>query len=145
MIVELNREVLLKRFLPELAQRYFAGADSLLYDVAVVDGANPPQFLYSSKAHPSPDLVGSPDEALHLFSSRRGRGFETRQGNLREPGDTARRERISPPPPPFRGADATLPRAHETSWPRRSSRTLPPPDGDWWCAIRAVPWRKRWP
>ena len=54
MIVELNRDVLLKRFLPELAQRYFAGPDGLLYDVAIVDGANPPQFIYSSHARPVP-------------------------------------------------------------------------------------------
>src|SRR5208337_4883669 len=40
MVVELNREVFLNRFLPELAQRYFAGPSGLLYDVAIIDAAN---------------------------------------------------------------------------------------------------------
>ena len=144
MIIELNREVFLKRFLPELAQRYFAGPDGLLYDVAIVDAANPPQFIYASQARPPPDLVSSPDETVHLFSSRRSRGLEPRQGNPGQPGGTPRRERTSPPPlshgrrtrPPCAWA-GILGRA-------RSLRTLPPRDGDWWSGIRAVPWRKRW-
>jgi len=112
MMIELNREVFLKRFLPELAQRYFAGPNGLLYDVAIVDAANPPQFIYASEAHPSPDLVSSPDETEPLFSSRRSRGLEPRQGDSRPPGSTARRERIPParfplpgagPEPPARG------------------------------------------
>jgi signal transduction histidine kinase len=101
MIVELNREVFLKRFLPELAQRYFGGPNGLLYDVAIADAAHPPQFVYSSEARPSTDLVSSPDETVHLFSTRRGRGLEPRDGDSREPGSPARRERI-PPPPSFR-------------------------------------------
>ncbi|HXW15302.1 MAG TPA: HAMP domain-containing sensor histidine kinase [Terriglobia bacterium] len=103
MIVELNRDVFLKRFLPELAQRYFAGPTGLLYDVAIVDAANPPQFIYSSDPRPASVLVSAPDEAEHLFSSRRSRGFEPRPGNSREPGSPERRERISPPPPFPRG------------------------------------------
>jgi len=101
MIVELNREVFLKRFLPELAQRYFGGPSGLLYDVAIVDAAHPPQFVYSSEARPSTDLVSSPDETVHLFSTRRGRGLEPREGDSREPGSPPRRDRI-PPPPSFR-------------------------------------------
>jgi signal transduction histidine kinase len=100
MIVELNRDVFLKRFLPELSQRYFGGAKGLLYEVAIVNAANPPLFIYSSEAHPSPDLLSSPDETLQLFSQRRGRGFEARQRNSGQPGSTARRERMSPPPFP---------------------------------------------
>jgi signal transduction histidine kinase len=102
MVIELNRDVLLKRFLSELAQRYFGGPNGLLYDVAIVDAANPPQFIYASQARPAADLVSSPDEAMHLFSSRRPRGFESRQGIPRDPGSPPRRERM-PPPPPFPG------------------------------------------
>ncbi|MGA2984270.1 MAG: HAMP domain-containing sensor histidine kinase [Terriglobia bacterium] len=109
MIVELNRDVFLKRFLPELAQRYFGGPDGLLYDVAIVDAAVPPQFIYVSEVRPSQDLVRSPDEAAHLFSSRRWRGFEPRQGNSREPGDTVRRERIPSSSPPFPGTGRDAP------------------------------------
>jgi signal transduction histidine kinase len=104
MIVELNREVFLKRFLPELAQRYFGGPDGLLYDVAIIDAANPPQFIYSSESRRSPDLVSSPDETVHLFSTRRGRGLESREGDSREPGSTGRRERIPSPSFRFPGA-----------------------------------------
>ena len=107
MVIELNRDVLLKRFLSELAQRYFGGPNGLLYDVAIVDAANPPQFIYASQARPSADLVSSPDEVLHLFTSRRPRGFESRQGNPRDPGSTPRRERM-PPPPPFPGPGRDL-------------------------------------
>jgi signal transduction histidine kinase len=96
MIIELNREVLQKHFLPELAQRYFGGPNGLLYDVAIVDAANPPQFIYASEAHPSPDLVNSPDEAMHLFATRRGRGLEAREAEPRDSGSTARRERMAP-------------------------------------------------
>ncbi len=107
MIVELNRDVLLKRFLPELVQRYFAGPNGLLYTVAVIDGANPPQFIYSSEAGHSPELLNSPDETVHLFSSRRGRAYELRQGNFRGPGNAETRERIPPsfPPPGGTGRD----------------------------------------
>jgi signal transduction histidine kinase/type II secretory pathway pseudopilin PulG len=103
MLIELNREVFLKRFLPELAQRYFGGPEGLLYDVAVVDAAAPPRFIYASQYPPSQNLVSSPDETEHLFTSRRGRGFESRQGNPGQPGGPARRERI-PQPPSFPGS-----------------------------------------
>jgi signal transduction histidine kinase len=104
MIVELNRDVFLKRFLPELAQRYFGSAEGLLYDVAIVDAANPPRFVYASQDLPSPNLASSPDETVHLFGPRRGRGFESREGNSREQGSTAERERVPPPPFAFPGA-----------------------------------------
>ncbi len=106
MIVELDRDVFLTRFLPELVKRYFAGPSGLLYDVAIVDGANPPHFIYSSQAHPSSSLASSPDEAVHLFGGRRSRGFELRPGDFREPGNPERRERLSSPRPlPGSGRD----------------------------------------
>jgi signal transduction histidine kinase len=112
MIVELDRDVLLKRLLPELAQRYFGGSAGLLYNVAIVDAATPPNVVYSSEAHPSTDLVSSPDEAVHLFFARRPRGFEGRQGRFREPGNAAGRERVPPPPFAFPGPEReTLARA----------------------------------
>jgi signal transduction histidine kinase len=104
MVVELDRDVFLNRFLPELAQRYFGGSDGPLYNVAIIDAANPPHFIFHSQSLPAPDLASSPDESVHLFSSRRGRGFESRQGNLREPGSTPRRERTPSSPSPIPGA-----------------------------------------
>lgn len=100
MIAELDRDAFLTRFLPELARRYFGGRDDLLYNVAIVNDSSPPQFIYTSDPHPSPDLASSPDESLHLFVvPRRGRGFEARERFLREPGAPERRERMAAPPP----------------------------------------------
>lgn len=109
MIVELNRHVFLNRLLPELAKRYFEGPDGPLYDVAIIDGATPPHFIYAWQTVPSPELAASPDETLQLFSQRRGRGFEPRQGNPGQPGGLARRERMPPPPfpPPEGGPEPT--------------------------------------
>ncbi len=105
MIVELDREAF-QRLLQELSQRYFGGSDGPLYNVAIVDGANPPHFIFDSQNAPSAELVSSPDESVHLFSSRRMRGFDQRPGSFREPGGAARRERFPPPapsaPPPGR-------------------------------------------
>lgn len=109
MIVELNRDVFLKRFLAELDQRYFGGQDGPLYDVAIVDGGSPPQFIYASTSHPSPELVSSPDESLHLFAPRRPRGFEAWPGISRSPGSPDRRGMIPPPfPPPGAARDGNL-------------------------------------
>lgn len=98
MVVELNREVF-ERLLFELSQKYFGGSEGPLYHVAIIDSATPPRILFHSQREPSPDLISSPDEAVHLFSSRRGRGFDLRQGSSREPGEPPRREWMSPPLP----------------------------------------------
>jgi signal transduction histidine kinase len=102
MVIELNREVFLKRFVPELVQRYFGGPDGLLYNVAIIDGASPPQFIFATETSPSRDLASSPDETLHLFSPRRSL-FEARQGTPGPPGESPpgepSRDRIRPPFP----------------------------------------------
>ncbi len=97
MIVELDRDAFLKRFLPELSKRYFAGPAGELYDVAIINGADPPQFIYSSDPHPPRELMASPDESLRLFNPRRPRGTEPREGFQRESGFSGRRERRRPP------------------------------------------------
>ncbi len=97
MIVELDREAF-QRLLQELSQRYFGGSDGPLYNVAILDGANPPNVIFHSQNAAAPELVSSPDESVHLFSSRRMRGYDQRQGSFREPGGVARREMFPPPP-----------------------------------------------
>jgi signal transduction histidine kinase len=96
MIVELDRDQF-QRLLLELSQRYFGGSDGPLYNVAVVDGANPPHFIFHSQNASLPELATSPDESVHLFSSRRMRAFDQRQGSFREPGGAGRRDRTPPP------------------------------------------------
>jgi signal transduction histidine kinase len=98
-IVELNRDIFLKRFVSELAQRYFGGSKGLLYQVAIVDAGNPAKFIFASEAQPSPDLVRSPEESMRLFSTRRQRGGESGPGEPRPPGNAGNRGRI----PPFSG------------------------------------------
>ncbi len=97
MIVELDRDVFMTRLLPDLARRYFADQSGQTYNVAIINGDTPAQFIYSSDPHPSSDLASSPHESLHLFSARRGRGVDPRDVNPREPGSGDRRERLAPP------------------------------------------------
>ena len=99
MIVELDRDAFLSRFLPELTKKYFFGPNGPLYNVAIIDGAKPPRVIYSSELHSSPDLVSSPDETVHLFNPRRGRAIESREGGPTMPGGEGWRGRT--PPPPF--------------------------------------------
>ncbi len=101
-IVELNRDVV-QRFLLELTQRYFGGSNGPLFNVAIIDAANPPHFIFHSQSDPSPELVTSPDESVHFFSSRRWRGFDPRESPQREPGSAERRERVPAPSPGFEG------------------------------------------
>ena len=97
-IVELNREALLKEFLPELAQRYFGGPEGLLYQVAIVDSEKPPRFIYSSEPTPSPSILTASDGSMHLFGIRRRRGLDLRSGDFRRPEMSMRPYRFGPPP-----------------------------------------------
>ena len=137
MIVELDRDVFLTRFLPELAKRYFAGPSGLLYDVAIVDGANPPHFIYSSQAHPSSEpgeFAGRGGAFVRLGAGRGdlnpGREISASRATRRDVKGSLRLA-------PSRDPGATSWRARGGSSPRRSSRTLPPRNGDWWSVIRA--------
>jgi signal transduction histidine kinase len=97
MIVELDHDALLKRFLPELTRRYFAGPEGELYDVAIVNGEQPPQFIYSSDPNAPPELATSPDESARLFVPRRPRGADGGEDFSRDPGGPRWRERMRPP------------------------------------------------
>lgn len=65
-VIELDREFLRQRLFPQLAARYFSGANGLDYDVAVVAEGQPPQPLYSSDGNPANGGSGS-DASIHLF------------------------------------------------------------------------------
>ena len=54
MIVELNRDVSPEAIPSRTCPEVLRGPDGLLYDVAIIDAANPPQFIYSSEARPLP-------------------------------------------------------------------------------------------
>ena len=144
-IVELNREALLKEFLPELAQRYFGGPEGLLYQVAIVDSEKPPRFIYSSEPTPSP---------LDFNRLRRFHAF------VRHPAKARSRSAVRGLPPAGNehapridfdllrrgpgGLAGTWPGSRAASscrfWrmPRR-------PVGNWWFNIAAAPCGRRWP
>jgi signal transduction histidine kinase len=63
-IVELNRKVLHDEIFPELAERYFGGADG--YRLAVVGGEHR-QTIYSSDASFDSTLVAKADATMNLF------------------------------------------------------------------------------
>lgn len=108
-MVELNRDAFLKGFFPELAQRYFGGQEGLLYQVAIVDPANPPKFIFTSEARPAQSILTSSDGSMRLFSQHRRRGLDARTEEFRGPGLAGRRGRFGPPAPAFErpGRDPT--------------------------------------
>ncbi|HUD99825.1 MAG TPA: HAMP domain-containing sensor histidine kinase [Bryobacteraceae bacterium] len=64
-IVELNRAAL-DRMLGELAQRYFAGPDGFIYNVAVVSGAPDRKIIYHSDAQLTAASLSPPDARAAL-------------------------------------------------------------------------------
>lgn len=69
-VIKLSRSFLEKELLPELAQRYFGGPHGLVYQVAVVSGADPQAALYQSAPVPLKQMLSSPDGVINLFGPR---------------------------------------------------------------------------
>jgi hypothetical protein len=63
-IVELNRKVLLEEIFPELAKRYFSGADG--YRLAILRGEHR-QPIYTSDAGFDSTLLAKTDATMNLF------------------------------------------------------------------------------
>src|SRR5262245_33839642 len=72
LLVELNVEVLRRRILPELAQRYFQGIDGLDYEVAVVSGGRQRQIIYTSDPAFANDEVTDADGRMDIFGRATG-------------------------------------------------------------------------
>lgn len=64
-VIELNRDFLRQRLFPQLAARYFSGANGLEYDVAVIAEGHQ-QEIYSSGGNLSNNPTGA-DASIHLF------------------------------------------------------------------------------
>jgi signal transduction histidine kinase len=77
LVVAVNREVLQRAVLPDLASRYFQGTDGLDYQVAVTTGGSPRRVLYSSDAEFGGLEVPDIDGWMNLF----GRPLEPAAGS----------------------------------------------------------------
>ena len=73
LIVELDGEVIRARVLPDLANRYFSGADGLDYQVALVAGATPRRVVYSSDPTFSGQDSVDADGRMNLFGRSVGK------------------------------------------------------------------------
>jgi len=69
LVVVLNFDVIQKRILPDLANRYFAGPDGLEYRLAVIDTDSSPRVIYSSDPSLQINDVMNFDSIMDIFSS----------------------------------------------------------------------------
>ncbi|MGH7247657.1 MAG: hypothetical protein ACREH9_06090, partial [Pseudomonadota bacterium] len=67
-IAELDLEWIEKHWLPELVERYFAGANGLDYQVAIVDRRDPQKLIYTSNPNLSAGYFSSPDATAGLLN-----------------------------------------------------------------------------
>jgi signal transduction histidine kinase len=72
LLVELNEDILQRRILPELAQRYFQGTDGLDYEVAVVSGGRERRVIYTSDPGFGDDEVSDADGQMDIFGRAAG-------------------------------------------------------------------------
>lgn len=79
-VVELDRDVLRSRILPDLARRYFAGVDGLDYQVAVLTGPPPGRVLFSSDPDFGAGNMGDFDGRMDLFGRA---SVSTRDSSIR--------------------------------------------------------------
>src|SRR5262249_50247678 len=66
-IIELDREVILKELIPALAARHFASHDEPAYRIAILAGGDKPRVLYSSAGAWSAEDIANPDRQVNLF------------------------------------------------------------------------------
>lgn len=93
LMVELSMDAIRGDLLPELAQRYFGGAD---YEVAVVNGRDPGEILYQSDPNLPPTAFASADARVSLFDSPRGPRGRWMPGTA---GESRPLDNSRPPPP----------------------------------------------
>jgi signal transduction histidine kinase len=72
LLVELNEQVLRRRILPDLAQRYFQGTDGLDYEVAVVSGGQQRHVIYTSDPGFGDEEVPDADGRMDVFGRAAG-------------------------------------------------------------------------
>jgi signal transduction histidine kinase len=66
-ILDLDQKLIQEHILPEIAQRYFGSAQGLIFDVAVVNGDDNQQVLYTSNPQLVSKAAARPDAMMPLF------------------------------------------------------------------------------
>ena len=74
-LFELDRDVILKEFVPALTKRHFSTHDETAYRIAIVTQDDQHRVLYSSSGEWSADDVAKPDASITLFGPPRPPGF----------------------------------------------------------------------
>ncbi len=124
LIIELSPIALQRQVFPELVQRYFGGADGLLYQAAVFNDRDHSSALYISNPVSPQQIQAAPDAVIRLFGPR----HEDRFGlpNEREPGVRVSRNEGGRQRFPALAADPELVRRF------RSAIIVPWPEGPRW-------------
>jgi len=78
-VIELDRDVIVKELLPALAEKNFSSRDETAYRIAVVRSGSP-HVLYSSAGEWKPEDIAQPDAVVELFGAPRPAGFGGRRG-----------------------------------------------------------------
>ncbi len=111
-LIELSLEAMREELLPELAQRYFAGPDGFIYQVAIISGRDPGAIIYTSDPSLTPAAFAAPDARLGLLDNprpRMGRRGPAPEIDGRQPGEAR---------PPFPGPGLEGPRmGRGRGWP----------------------------
>jgi signal transduction histidine kinase len=79
-VIELDREAILKVLVPVLAERNFSSHDQAAYRIAIITQRNGPHILYSSGGEWKPDDIVTPDWSVNLFGAPRLPGFGRNRG-----------------------------------------------------------------
>jgi len=68
-ILELDRDIVLKEIVPSLMERYFSSRNETGYRVAIAAGADHPQILYSSEGEWTANDMATPDASVFLIGA----------------------------------------------------------------------------
>ena len=112
LLIELNQETIRNELLPELAKKYFGGADGFIYQIAVAGGQGADSLLYLSDPQLTLAAFARADARIGLFEKSRerfgpmnpggGRGMEPPKRGMRptdQAGPPPARSGLRPEPP----------------------------------------------
>lgn len=106
LILELNREVLQKEIIPDIAQKCFTDQQGFLYHIAIRDSSDPGNVLYRSDSSLPQDLFSKADITTSLFPSMME--LFPRMGPAGGPPEA--RRQVPPANPDFRQPNEERPR-----------------------------------
>ncbi len=69
LVIELDRDVVLKELVPALIEKHFSAHDDTVYRVGIISKGDEPHVLYSSVREWKPEDIATPDWQLNLFGA----------------------------------------------------------------------------